>query len=231
VLVTDGPFAETKEIVGGFAIVDASSKEEAIAIAKGFWQLHVDVLGPSYEGGGEIRQMFHQEECAPQHKQVSMQQQLASSPERGRQGDWLVYLGGISTAKRLVLSSLAIFVAWTLLDLLLHRFLLAPIYEVSPDLWRPVHEMNVALIYAVTFVLLGVFVGIYKLLVRPKSLRAGLWVGAFIGLALGVSSGFGTFLHMPIPLALAWGWFIGGWLKGLAAGAIVGAVIVDQQPN
>jgi len=46
VFVSDGPFAVTKEIVGGFAIVEVSSKEEAIAIAKEFWQLHVDVLGP-----------------------------------------------------------------------------------------------------------------------------------------------------------------------------------------
>jgi hypothetical protein len=68
VFVSDGPFAETKEIVGGYAIVDVSSMEEAISIAKGFFQLHVDVLGPSYEGGGEIRQMFHQEECGPQQQ-------------------------------------------------------------------------------------------------------------------------------------------------------------------
>jgi hypothetical protein len=33
---------------------------------------------------------------------------------------------------------------------------------------------------------------------------------------------------MPIPLALAWGWFIAGWLKGLVAGGIIGAVIVDS---
>jgi hypothetical protein len=71
VSVTDGPFAETKEIVGGYAIVDVSSKEEAIAIAKEFWQLHVDVLGPTYQGGGEIRQMFHQEECGPKHERPS----------------------------------------------------------------------------------------------------------------------------------------------------------------
>jgi hypothetical protein len=58
VLVTDGPFAETKEIVGGYAIVEVNSKEEAFAIARQFWQLHVDVLGPSYEGGGEILQCF-----------------------------------------------------------------------------------------------------------------------------------------------------------------------------
>src|SRR5262249_32264029 len=65
VLVTDGPFTETKEIVVGYAIVDVASKEDAVAIAKRFWQLHVDVLGPSYEGAGEIRQMFYQEECGP----------------------------------------------------------------------------------------------------------------------------------------------------------------------
>ena len=130
---------------------------------------------------------------------------------------------------RPLLASLAILVAWTLLDFPLHQFLLAPIYDAGPSLWRPFDQMNLALICAVTFVLIGVFVGIYKFLVRPKSLRAGLFLGTLIGLALGVSAGFGTFIHMPIPLALAWGWFIGGWLKGLAAGAIVGALIIDSK--
>ena len=56
--VTDGPFAETKELIGGFAILDAASKEEAIRLGKEFMQLHVDVLGESYEGTLEIRPMF-----------------------------------------------------------------------------------------------------------------------------------------------------------------------------
>src|SRR6516225_9440120 len=34
----------------------------------------------------------------------------------------------------------------------------------------------------------------------------------------------GTFLS-PVPLALAWGWFFGGWVKGILGGAIVGLVI------
>lgn len=130
--------------------------------------------------------------------------------------------------KRSLLASLAILVAWMLVDVLMHRLLLVSIYEASANLWRPFDQMNVALIYAVTFALIGVFVGTYKLLVRPKSLRAGLGLGAFVGLALGMSVGFGTFIHMPIPLPLAWGWFVGGWLKGLIAGAIVGAAIVDS---
>lgn len=40
-------------------------------------------------------------------------------------------------------------------------------------------------------------------------------------------SRFWKLYHMPIPLALAWGWLIGGLLKGIAAGAIVGALITE----
>ena len=131
--------------------------------------------------------------------------------------------------KRLFLAGISILAVWTLLDLFLHRLFLAPIYQSSASLWRPLDEMNLTLIYTVTFTLIAVFLGIYELLVRPKSLAAGLYLGAFIGVALGVSAGFGTFIHMPIPLSLAWGWFIGGWLKGLAAGAILGALVTDPQ--
>ena len=92
-------------------------------------------------------------------------------------------------------------------------------------MWRPFDQMNVGLIYLVTFTLIGTFVGTYWLLVRPKSLGAGIGLGAFVGLELGISSGLGTYIHMPIPQALAWGWLIGGWLKGIAAGAVVGALI------
>lgn len=49
--VTDGPFTEAKEVVGGFAILQANSKAEAIQLAKDFLQ----VVG---EGECEIRQIF-----------------------------------------------------------------------------------------------------------------------------------------------------------------------------
>jgi hypothetical protein len=65
IAVTDGPFTETREVVGGYAIVEVRSKEEAIEFAKRFWQLHADIMGPSYEGGGQVRQLFYQSECGP----------------------------------------------------------------------------------------------------------------------------------------------------------------------
>ena len=58
VAVTDGPFAELKEVVGGYAILEAESKDQAIEYARKFMQLHIDVLGSQYEGECELRQLF-----------------------------------------------------------------------------------------------------------------------------------------------------------------------------
>src|SRR5215510_4992948 len=54
--VTDGPFIESKEVIGGYGILQANSKEEAIELGKAFMQIQRDVVGPSYEGTLEIRE-------------------------------------------------------------------------------------------------------------------------------------------------------------------------------
>lgn len=55
--VTDGPFSETKEIIGGWAILDVSSKAEAVRIATEFMELHRKHW-PAFEGESEVRPMF-----------------------------------------------------------------------------------------------------------------------------------------------------------------------------
>ncbi|MGQ0646841.1 MAG: YciI family protein [Gemmatimonadaceae bacterium] len=54
--VIDGPFSEAKEVVGGYALVDVSSKEEARKVATQFMDLH-RVHWPSFEGECEVRQL------------------------------------------------------------------------------------------------------------------------------------------------------------------------------
>lgn len=49
--VTDGPFAEAKEVVGGFALIRADSKEQAIEYTKRFMEIAGD-------GETEIRQVY-----------------------------------------------------------------------------------------------------------------------------------------------------------------------------
>ena len=40
--ICDGPFSETKEVIGGFAILEAASKEEAIELTQRFLNVHED---------------------------------------------------------------------------------------------------------------------------------------------------------------------------------------------
>lgn len=57
--VVDGPFAEAKEIIGGFALINVRSKDEAIMWTRRF----LDVAG---DGESEIRQLHEMEDFGPE---------------------------------------------------------------------------------------------------------------------------------------------------------------------
>jgi len=70
--VTDGPFTESKELVAGFALIQAKSKAEAIELTKRFLKIAGD-------GESEIRQVFEAgEDCAPGDKAEEYQRQAGS---------------------------------------------------------------------------------------------------------------------------------------------------------
>jgi hypothetical protein len=69
-LVTDGPFAETKEVIAGFALLEAASKADAIRLTKEFLRIAGD-------GECELRQIFTPGEsagdCSGLHGELSEQ--------------------------------------------------------------------------------------------------------------------------------------------------------------
>src|SRR5260370_333767 len=54
--VTDGPLAEAKEVVGGYAVLEAQSRDEALEAVRAFLRLHQQHW-PAWEGECEIRQL------------------------------------------------------------------------------------------------------------------------------------------------------------------------------
>jgi hypothetical protein len=56
--VVDGPFTETKEVIGGYAMLDAQSLDEAIALTERFVELHV---ADGWELDCEVRQVHEPE--------------------------------------------------------------------------------------------------------------------------------------------------------------------------
>ena len=69
----DGPFTESKEIIGGYAQFELPSKEEALKGALQFMELHRR-LWPGWEGETEIRQIF-----GPQDFDEQVKQQMCTS--------------------------------------------------------------------------------------------------------------------------------------------------------
>ena len=63
-IVTDGPFTEAKEVIGGYAVFDVKTKEEAVEWTMRFMDLHRQHW-PQWEGEAEVRQMFEGPGCPP----------------------------------------------------------------------------------------------------------------------------------------------------------------------
>ena len=57
ITVTDGPFSETKEIIGGWAILQGKTREEVLRVSTEFMELHRKHW-PEFEGECEVRPMF-----------------------------------------------------------------------------------------------------------------------------------------------------------------------------
>ena len=51
--VTDGPFTETKEVIGGYALLEAPSKAEAVELTRRFLKVH----GTDWDVECEVRQL------------------------------------------------------------------------------------------------------------------------------------------------------------------------------
>lgn len=57
VLITDGPFTESKEVIGGFFILEAQDRAAAVEMTRRFVELHRKVLGDDFHLECEVRQV------------------------------------------------------------------------------------------------------------------------------------------------------------------------------
>lgn len=64
ITTTDGPYAEAKEVVGGYSIIEARSQEEAEAGARRVLELHQEHW-PDWEGSVEVRRISGPEDGPP----------------------------------------------------------------------------------------------------------------------------------------------------------------------
>jgi len=127
--------------------------------------------------------------------------------------------------KKVILSVLVVFVAWSLMDFVIHGVILGPSYAATASLWRPMGEMKMALMYFTVLIAALAFVLIYSLFFGRKGIATGLTYGLLFGLATGVPMGYGSYSVMPIPYWMAFTWCFGSVLEAMVGGMIVGWIV------
>jgi hypothetical protein len=61
IVTTDGPFTESKEVIGGFSIYNFASKKEALEELRRFMELH-HAHWPTWQGQVELREMYEEQD-------------------------------------------------------------------------------------------------------------------------------------------------------------------------
>lgn len=129
--------------------------------------------------------------------------------------------------KRTILAVLAIFVAWSVLDFIIHALILMGEYQATADLWRPESEMMPELMYFVTLVSAAAFVGIYTLLICRKEMGRAIQYGLLFGVAVGIGMGYGFYSVSPITHTIALVWFLGTVVQTTVAGVLLGLIVKE----
>lgn len=129
--------------------------------------------------------------------------------------------------KRAAIATVAVFVAWEILDMIVHGGILGATYESQPELWRPMGEMMMWLIFVVVLVTASCFTAIYTWFISPKSLKVGVYYGLIFGIGVGISMGYGTYASMPVPYHMALAWFLNTVVQGVLGGLIVALIVKE----
>ena len=129
--------------------------------------------------------------------------------------------------KRTILAVVAVFLAWSLLDIVIHQLILMGEYRATADLWRPETEIMIGLIYLVTLISAVVFVSIYKLLICRKEMGRAIQYGLLFGVAVGIGMGYGSYAVMPFTHTIALVWFLGTVVQTTVAGVLLGLIVKE----
>jgi hypothetical protein len=129
--------------------------------------------------------------------------------------------------KKILLTTLVVFIVWSILDYIIHGLILQSQYQATASFWRPEAEMKMGLMYVVTLIAAFAFVEIFARFFGKKGTGQGLKFGFWFGIATGIPMGYGTYSVMPIPYSLALGWFLGSLVESLVGGYIAGAMIKE----
>ncbi len=126
--------------------------------------------------------------------------------------------------KRLIIAWIAVFIAFQVMDYVVHTLILGPTYMAMTDVWRSDMMdkmwMFIPMGIIITFLFVYIFVKGYENKGRMEGLRYGLIIGLFMN----IPAAFSSHVLYPIEMGLAVKWFVFGMVEFIIAGIILAAI-------
>ena len=126
--------------------------------------------------------------------------------------------------KKFIISVIAVFLCFQVLDILIHWVILGPTYQEHKDLWRPDMMSTMWIMYITSFILSILFVYIFVKGYEGKGIAEGIRYGIIIGILFNGVGAFNQYAVYPISFSLAVKWFIYGTIEFIICGIIVSAI-------
>ena len=127
--------------------------------------------------------------------------------------------------KKVVLPGAIVFIAWQIMDFVIHNVILGEVYAATAQFWRPETEMKYGLLTVVILMGAMTLVYVYAQMISEKSLNAAIKYSLVIGLGVALGMSYGTYSVMPLPYSIALTWFLGSMAEYAVAGVIMGLMI------
>ena len=129
---------------------------------------------------------------------------------------------------RWIAAGLVVAIVVTILESIGHKLFMVGLYAQTASVWRPMDAIHALMPYGyistliVSFLLIYIFERGYE--GRGSRIAEGLRFGIVIGLFTAIPMAVWTWIMLPIPAALAIGWFVLAMIDMLVAGVIIAAM-------
>ncbi|MCB4755660.1 MAG: hypothetical protein LHV69_01265 [Elusimicrobia bacterium] len=131
--------------------------------------------------------------------------------------------------KRFIVTSVAVFLAFEILDAIIHMGILRKAYEALGPLWRPDMMSKMWIIHVGSLILAFLFTFIFIKGYENKGLGEGVRYGIIIGLFANIPYAFYEYAMFPLPLSLCLQWFLYGMIEFVLCGLLAAALYKPRQ--
>lgn len=131
--------------------------------------------------------------------------------------------------KKVLIGFVAVFIAMSIMDYVIHGVLLASAYQATSNLWRPDMQSMMWIYSVITLIGSFFFSFIFSKGYEGKGIVEGVRYGLYIGIWMSVGMAYGTYGMIAIPYSMAIQWFLYGIVEYVIGGIILALVFGKKE--